>query len=725
MGEKEWIVAEGPEQTPTVPKWIVQGQQRGWPNCGVGYPHITVLKDIAIKCGNFNFLLNTPQQTHGCAFNPWAEMEPKVYVRGSIIGGPTFDGSQNLLHNDWFRRSKTWNFGTGTSQQGTLFVETNLCDGNNKCWPNTNNNVLRIQLTCARARTIIQMIGPYNPYSYVDLSLEVPTNDVSSGISVGDTRTLLGGYCGGWHPSVGGALSTAMSACLGSFHNRDCQKSFQPASYKNSLFAAWEYWSNGQFNSINDNKQQMQEAATFADFSQARYDQMVGRCNERFTKITTTFQYKSVPTNPMERLINQFVRDCATDEYYGLAWDDATMKKKVCEMTSGMIHQERRDVFCATKVALSTLSDLNTNTQRAGIAKNEVTCNQIEFESKAFLSASTEVQSSLQNILFWRIPSCDSVLTQTSFAGINCDNWVFADTKNSMGNTAAIKKRKIHMGFLTKVDHRGEMLDVFDAFTDPVVFLGAPTLSDASPSVLRLMKVDADIKVFAQGTTCTSYVKQKESASYIVLENGFDYGSNFAVLTRSVNMRSWTNINWGKAISTPRVFVTIQSANNNACNTCSDKKAAPSGFVYVRVRNVQQSSCDVFLDVDSSSRGGWSQAETIGVFVAAGSARGVFRDVNYASGNLQTTATTAVDVAMTTTVNSFSIPDIDDSPVDVQPVVLVQAITFNDDKPLTLRTDTMKPLTYSFRVDSDTCSLPTRARGSETVNWFALTTKFD
>jgi len=607
-------------------------------------------------------------------------------------------------------------------------ISTSNCH-NSDCLGAQGQVPFDITMNCAGATARAWDRNHGSGANIVDIYVNVPKDDDQALIRVGNAanRNMEGGYCGGWTDTNG--LYTTLNN-----QNRDCKspkyrdatcESFFTASAESSIFAAFEHWSGGAYDSKHSTEDAEAVAASITPFSQFKFDQARSKCVDYGQTAFPTVTFTETPTTPREMVLYMTVEDCAEDTYFGLPWNSILFSDQFCEAVDFRVQQERKDVYCATELLYQKGQEVDPRTHLEPLLRNAKT--QADVEALGDLTdevgiLAEEVVSSADNIEYWHSGLCALQIHQTpELENTHCHAWVFKDSQN-LEDQALFKQSKTHMmSHTVTVSHTPVSIAVDQSFFQPVIFVTPPKFVGDIPTVPRVSFNSGEnqsFDLFLRTPKCRSFGHVGEEVGYLVFDSQRDY-TGFEVFTAEVTGSAWQTITYPDMGANALVFTTIQSANNNACPTCTSAEGV-NGYVSVRVRSVTATSCEVRLEPDTSSTaaGVALESETVG-FLVTSTTDGMVGDVRFKAGSIQSGNSVGnTDKTKPTTLQSAAVPGFDHVPV-----VMATVNSANDDLPAQLRTTVFESNIYKFKVDRDVCSAAhgsQRSHGGEKVAWVAF-----
>eukprot|EP00300_Choanocystis_sp_HF-7_P033185 c45481_g1_i1.p1 GENE.c45481_g1_i1~~c45481_g1_i1.p1 ORF type:complete len:832 (+),score=132.61 c45481_g1_i1:37-2532(+) len=434
MGEEEWILAEGPRNDPGTPHWMVQAYQNVWNGCGRSAIDVTVMKELAVKCGDWTALLVSPQLVSGC--NGGGTMQ---YIRFFLLG----TGSDGTKYNgkDIYPTMPNWI----NMPNGNIEIV-----GGNKPMPNgspsnSGNFNLVMKIRCQDTEAEGQ-VYKYTDGSFMQIYVRIPDGaNTNAKIRCGanGVRNLQSGYCGCWQGgSLWDQVNNNREACRRisrNFYdpdgNRGCKSSYFVPSLDNSIFEKFQtltYLNKFDVKYTTRRKPYIDAATTVNSIDAKTIADRLCK-NLILNTLGYTPDWNKI-SDPRIAVANTQLAMCIDDSSNGLVWSQDILNDAYCVAAKDFINAERRDVFCALKLLDTAKQFENPNwgdfSTLLSVAKTPQEITDLINRDEAVRKLAGEVASSLANIEFWYTKTCDKYFTPitTELTNFNCAALTFTDS---------------------------------------------------------------------------------------------------------------------------------------------------------------------------------------------------------------------------------------------------------------------------------------------------------
>eukprot|EP00300_Choanocystis_sp_HF-7_P027134 c32203_g1_i1.p1 GENE.c32203_g1_i1~~c32203_g1_i1.p1 ORF type:complete len:1177 (-),score=208.56 c32203_g1_i1:40-3288(-) len=725
-GSSEWVIAEGPNLA-NIPKFIVQGLQARWSNCGTDSPRTTVFKDIAIRCGTFRVLLASSPFVNGCWGSKnlnWTTpvMDPCIFVQGKNKGsGRVYDSGDYLKDKDFFEGNEI-QFDDG-SNFGRLKIVKSPC-AKQDCTPSLDDDLLEVQIQCSSATVTVTneyskaLLGANN----MDVTIDIPAANANAGIRVGTSGNMLNGLCGGWTPSTSDSWRKYVQNCRRNyFYTSICRDPFSTTP-ETSMFAAFEAATGGNYQ--RKYSRDTPVADEREEIDPQRMDLSLRKCLKYANDVVPRAQYRADTSDPLEVYLYPLIGNCQQDEYHDLSWA-TKMQVEICDFIDTNIQQERRDMYCSAKTAraLSLESSVDNILEALKRAKSPNSVDALYSVVRGFVDTVQEIDDSAREMGYWNVPTCPAPLP-FNFSTMDCSAHSYLKSLTDLSQSVSAQKMTI-LGVANQVSQEGIVIPLpGQLMTSPVIFLGAPEFRSPTSVVARTNRTSNGFRVFVAEPFCLDYVHAPESVPYVILDTKFNYGSDVVVMVVENVNAEWRLVEFPQDLGpNVKLFATIQSANNKACTNCDRAtQQRPNGFVTVAIKALSGTSVKIKIvpDKRSFAAGTALDNETIAI-LAVRNDTGSLAGVPFQATNTITKDSRASydyeERPGTTQTYSFQ-------PFSHPPVVLAQLTSFSDKVPANLRGTALTPNRWSFMVDEDNCPVARneklRSHGPESISLMAL-----
>jgi len=434
MGETEWIALESGAKAPsTDPYFMVQITQKVWQSsgCQARNVHITVAKDVAIKCGDMYMMFQGPMATSGassCGANaifPATEYT-RYFVKGNRDDGVSFNW-------EWMSATTgTYRFNLEDGHQARLVIHTlnSNCQDETGCPKGTSQNSAgNFDFYCAddtsyKGRVDYNTNGNINSGTHANVYIYIPESSQASNTPMANGQ-IVNGFCGGW-PSSGTAKNN-FNSCKGGtkFYSTSCYDKFGTKDY-NSIFRKF---ASGTRAATTDSRVwyssiKYGDAAPGTPEDPTMLAEKRAACLVQRRTIDNRDDSQLDLSLSYDNMLLSLLTDCATDAYFGMDWGVTDWTNSLCHLVQALIDAERRDIRCAHhKYTQLAIADSTISTSGMEGASNT----DLEDKIRLIRAYVSEIESSKGNIDAW---DADGTCTfaDTDFSLTNCDTHAFKNT---------------------------------------------------------------------------------------------------------------------------------------------------------------------------------------------------------------------------------------------------------------------------------------------------------
>eukprot|EP00300_Choanocystis_sp_HF-7_P024204 c25612_g1_i1.p1 GENE.c25612_g1_i1~~c25612_g1_i1.p1 ORF type:complete len:533 (+),score=93.11 c25612_g1_i1:41-1639(+) len=467
MGENEWIAARSrPKPSETTPYFELQTTQITWntASCAPLYPHITVAKDVAMRCGSVYILYKTTRGTggaDGCPENPIYAPKldfEQIFISGTLEGRGKFDFQQFVVGAN-LRNQRIYFDGRKQSFQVTAMP----CEQGCAKKSGAGSSTLKFFCDEAEISIIAQRSGGA---SHTQVTVTIP--DASQVNSVVRNGNYDRGFCAGWQtgataPAYATDAASQLAQCLkasivadtfatkgngqgqpgetGSnpvpshkgaialFYTTDPCRNFFLTSDTTSIFRLFELKTKDKTPSY-DSIRWSSDGATTLKLDTAAIDKTKQAAASAACEAIRR-QFDNRPLTALSKTVAKdlalisMTANCAEDTYFDLPWDVAKFSAALCTMYQGFIDRERQDIKCADM----TIRQLRLADQIISVLGFSTDSDTASAAFLANLKAmQDEISNSQANIVFWDNGECPLVPLDLKANPIDCSHHTFVNT---------------------------------------------------------------------------------------------------------------------------------------------------------------------------------------------------------------------------------------------------------------------------------------------------------
>lgn len=441
VGTNEYLLVQGPTAANTQP-FTVQATQIVSPDCGRGSPDVTVFKDVAMRCGDFYAVVKPNNFTSGCVIPPDALLYPQIFLRGQDTSGGIYDGRDYYRDDKVISESKIISFTQGNIQ----FTATACKTGCTSTYRKTAAVSVRFQ--CEGTVTTVSL----------DMASGITTTTASVVVSdfnkilCGRSKNIASGLCGCWAAPTNPTNDWTTCNRTRFFDTTTrasaaCTRPSFTTTQDTSIFALFEYWT--QKYPVAQRYDSM-----YALIGMSQANRILGVDSVKMTQSRTSCRqfmadvfevvpdYSKAATDPRILLADNLVTTCINDMYSdALVWTKDTAATRYCETATRYINAERQDIFCAfTRLSdqCTTVDPSTSYLTLLSTAKSTSQISQIKTQNTGVSTMITEIDSSLDNVDYWYVPSCEALIPDlANITQRDCSKYTFTDTSSlTCPNTA-------------------------------------------------------------------------------------------------------------------------------------------------------------------------------------------------------------------------------------------------------------------------------------------------